>query len=419
MTHIKKEINIILKSFKNNNDITKGFIFSGKSGTGKTLMAKAIAGECDMDFIEITSHGSYLNDLEIIIKAILKKHKNCVLFIDEAEDIISKDMSKILKILDGFTSEKILLIIAGNDLSSFNKSLSRSGRIDQIINFSFPPSGDRIIHLKTLFSTLTEEEIKQIDNNLENFTHADIISINKQLKLEECDQDRTLKDNILNVIFKMKHKKDSNFQLGIEKNKISNSSNYKERIAYHEIGHLLVAYMGELTHKPISITIQNRTTNLVKKFDSIPILKDATIYGEVENKVNNIILTETDIYCEICYLLASSVFEKKYFGCYSNLCEVDFIQIGEKFDLLKRCRFIPYKWISSDNKFSQYKNHILNICEKFIIQIINENEDIIQNLKDKLFEKEILYEYEIRQIIPEKLISSKKLLIESYLKNSY
>ncbi|TLS35459.1 AAA family ATPase [Pseudalkalibacillus caeni] len=143
----------------------KGLLMEGPPGNGKTLFAKAIAGESNTPFFQISASdiedkyvGSGSKKIENIFKEVRKKVKEsgkAILFIDELDAIGSKrenrsvqetnqTINKLLTELDGFEKETNILVIGATNLASnLDTALTRSGRFDRIINVPKPNLNDR------------------------------------------------------------------------------------------------------------------------------------------------------------------------------------------------------------------------------------------------------------------------------------
>jgi|WetSurMetagenome_2_1015567.scaffolds.fasta_scaffold01273_10 transitional endoplasmic reticulum ATPase len=143
---------------------SRGILFSGLSGTGKTLMAKALAGETGLNFISIsgpTLFSKWLGESEKTLHEIFKKAKQsapCILFFDEIDALIPKrgDSSNEGGISDRVTSQffseldnmgdhsQVLILGATNRLNSLDPTLLRAGRLDYHIEFPIPTWKERL-----------------------------------------------------------------------------------------------------------------------------------------------------------------------------------------------------------------------------------------------------------------------------------
>lgn len=137
--------------------LPKGILLSGPPGCGKTLLARALAGECNCIFFY--KSGSEFEEMYLGIGSsrirklfnTAKKYKKAIIFIDEIDSIGFKwkdsgffhdfeTLNQLLTELDGFKSEdEIIIIGATNNIKILDPALLRSGRFDKIININ-PPS---------------------------------------------------------------------------------------------------------------------------------------------------------------------------------------------------------------------------------------------------------------------------------------
>lgn len=179
----------------------KGIILEGNPGNGKTLFAKALAGETDVKFIA-TKGADFQSAMMSMgarkIKMLFKKarkNKPCIIFIDEFDGIgerrnyagtgVDKENNRIitamLNEMDGFNSEDgILVIAATNSYSSLDPALIRPGRFDLKYNISNPDYNTRIklIELYTKKKVLNEKlEVKKMADAFDNLSSAAIEAI--------------------------------------------------------------------------------------------------------------------------------------------------------------------------------------------------------------------------------------------------
>ena len=195
MDELKKEMMIVVDILKNPKKYgekgirqTKGIILEGNPGNGKTLFAKALAEEANVNFIA-TKGADFQSAMMSMgaakIKTLFKKarkHKPCIIFIDEFDGIgerrnyagtgVDKENNRIittmLNEMDGFdTKDGILVIAATNSYSSLDPALIRPGRFDLKYNISNPDLNTRI----KLIELYTRG--KKIDNDLSKEKLAD------------------------------------------------------------------------------------------------------------------------------------------------------------------------------------------------------------------------------------------------------
>lgn len=166
-------------------DVDKGLILSGPPGVGKTVFAKALAAECDVELIagslgqwQATGH---LGDTLKAMRATFAKAKKAapsILFIDEIDsfgdrskfapdnkDYSTQVVNALLEQIDGVEGrEGVVIIGATNNLENIDPAILRSGRLDQVIEIGMPNASDRIAilaaHLKSDLATVDLEALK-------------------------------------------------------------------------------------------------------------------------------------------------------------------------------------------------------------------------------------------------------------------
>ena len=183
----------------------QAIILHGPPGNGKTLMARAIAGEAQVNFIETTGSNFVQKWVGLgaarvrELFALARKNKPCIIFIDEFEVLAPNrevmentagnseyhgTVNQLLSELDGFDEQKnkdLFLITATNYLKNIDAAVIRSGRFDRKVHIAFPSFADRVkileLHLKKI-SADPHIDSHAISSKLgDNFSGADIATL--------------------------------------------------------------------------------------------------------------------------------------------------------------------------------------------------------------------------------------------------
>ena len=238
--------------------IPRGVLLCGQPGTGKTLIAKAIAGEANVPFISMS--GSEFIEMfaglgasrvrKLFEKA--KKISPCIIFIDEIDAIGSRrnsnggaesennqTLNQLLVEMDGFdTDETIIVLAATNRPEMLDKALLRPGRFDRRITIGLPDLRGReaILKIHAKEKKFADDvNLKSIAEDTAGFTGADLANI-----LNEAAIIATINGN-LSITNKDIEDAVKKVTVGLEKQSRVISEKDKKLTAYHEAGHAIVS----------------------------------------------------------------------------------------------------------------------------------------------------------------------------------
>lgn len=238
--------------------IPKGVLLYGKPGTGKTLIAKAIAGEADVPFISMS--GSEFIEMfaglgasrvrKLFEKA--RKLSPCIVFIDEIDAIGSRrtsnsgaetennqTLNQLLVEMDGFSSEETIIVLAAtNRPEMLDKALLRPGRFDRQITIPTPDLKGRleILKIHSADKRIAENvNLESIAEDTAGFTGAELANILNEAAIiaTKGEHEDIEKEDIEEAVKKV--------TVGIEKRTRVYSEKDKKLTAYHEAGHAVVS----------------------------------------------------------------------------------------------------------------------------------------------------------------------------------
>jgi cell division protease FtsH len=260
-----KEIVDFLKNPKKFLDIgariPKGVILTGAPGTGKTLLARAVAGEASVPFFHLS--GSEFVEMFVGVGAsrvrdlfkMAKKAAPSIVFIDEIDavgrvrgtgvgggnDEREQTLNQILVEMDGFEpNEKVIVMAATNRADVLDPALLRPGRFDRKVILDLPDRSDRedILKIHSAKKPFAEDvDLKVIAERTPGFSGADLYSLMNEGAILAAREDRkkVAQFDLIRSIEKV--------MMGPERKSHLLSKKEKEITAYHEAGHALVASM--------------------------------------------------------------------------------------------------------------------------------------------------------------------------------
>lgn len=240
--------------------IPRGVLLAGDPGTGKTLMARAVAGEANVPFFSIS--GSEFAEMFVGVGASrvrdlfskAKKNAPSIIFIDEIDAVAHKrdarggagredeqTLNQILVEMDGFDNDSgVIVMAATNRVDMLDKALLRPGRFDRHVNVTLPERKDRLEILKVHFKGKPVEEnvdLEALAKKTAGSSGADLANIANEAAITAAREGhKAISNSDVTEAFE---------RVAIGPERKSKVMNEKERkiTAYHEAGHAIVGHV--------------------------------------------------------------------------------------------------------------------------------------------------------------------------------
>jgi cell division protease FtsH len=430
----KEEIQEIVDFLKNpkkytvlGGKIPKGALLVGSPGTGKTLLAKAVAGEAKVPFFSLS--GSDFVEMFVGVGAsrvrdLFKQAKDkspSIIFIDEIDaigrargknnftgsnDERENTLNQLLTEMDGFgTNTNVIVLAATNRADVLDKALMRAGRFDRQIYVDLPDLNERReifkVHLKPLKSVKTLD-VEFLAKQTPGFSGADIANVCNEAALIAARKNKKSvgKQDFLDAVDRIVG--------GLEKKNKIVTPEEKKTIAFHEAGHAIVSWLLEHAAPLVKVTIVPRGQSL-----------GAAWYLPEERMI---VRTE-QMLDEMCAALGGRAAEKIMFdkistGALSDLEKVTrqaraMVSVYGLNDTLGNITYYDSTGQMENSFTKPYSEKTAQVIDKEISDIIEmqykracdllkKNKNKLKQLAERLLEKEVIFKDDLFNILGER-----------------
>lgn len=409
--------------------IPKGVLLIGAPGTGKTLVAKAVAGEADRPFFSIS--GSDFVEMFVGVGASrvrdmfdqAKKHAPCIIFMDEIDavgrhrgagiggghDEREQTLNQLLVEMDGFdTAEGVILIAATNRPDVLDRALMRPGRFDRRIVIDLPDIKGRFeilkVHAKKIKLDNTVD-LMNIARNTPGSSGADLANILNEAALLAARKGRSA------VTGKDVDEACDKVKYGKERKSLELDQNEKRTTAYHESGHAIVALFVKCADPVDKVTIIPRGLSL-----------GATHFMPKKNRVS---YWKKELIDQLAVLLGGRAAEEVFVGDMSSGAQMDITQATRlarsmvcEWGMTDALGLVAYDERSESGQYLgmpnyQEKNYseetakyideevrkILDTAHQEAIRIVEEKSALVELMTNMLMEFETLDRDDIQKIL--------------------
>ena len=397
--------------------LPKGALLVGPPGTGKTLIAKAVAGEAKVPFLSVS--GSTFVEMFVGMGAAkvrdlfkeAEKMAPCIIFIDEIDSIgKSRDnqmqsndereqtLNQLLTEMDGFdTSKGIVILGATNRPEILDKALLRPGRFDRRVIVDRPDLKGRIailnVHSKDVKMS-PEVNLESVAKGTPGAVGADLANIVNEaaLRAVRSGRETVIQEDLeeaVEVIIAGKEKKDRIL-----------SKKEREVVAFHEVGHALVAGLLEGTDPVHKITIVPRTMGALGYTMQLP-------------EEEKYLVSKEELMNQIMVMLGGRAAEEEVFNLVSTGASNDIERatqtarnmvtiygMTDNFDMMAlesvQNRYLDGRAVRncSEETSTLVDKEVLSIireCHQKAREILRENRDLLDKISEYLLEKETIF----------------------------
>ncbi|ANQ08421.1 ATPase [Plasmodium coatneyi] len=412
----------------------KGALLCGAPGTGKTLLAKAVAGEANVpffnisgsDFIEVFVGIGPSRVRELFAQA--RKHAPSIIFIDEIDAVGRKrskggfagggnderenTLNQMLVEMDGFhtSNDKVVVLAGTNRVDILDPAITRPGRFDRIVHISKPDINERSeifqVHLKNLklHHTLDIENISYLLASLTpGFVGADIANVVNEGAIQ-CAR----RSNMVGVQVKDFESAIERVIGGLPKSSSLISPLEKKIISYHETGHALIGWLLEYADPVLKVSILPRSNGAL---------------GYSQHLSEEVMLFSRDaILDKVAVILGGRAAEELFIGKITTGAIDDLNKVTQlsysyvsQYGMNKEIGLVSFQ-PNSSSEYSFYRPHseclahlidnevrcLIETQYNRVKSILLKHEKQVHKLADLLFQKETISYHDIVQCIGER-----------------
>src|SRR5210317_306427 len=385
--------------------IPRGALLAGDPGTGKTLLARAIAGESSVPFVQCSAASFIEMFVGVGAKRVrelfqqARENQPCIVFIDEIDavgkqrsaggmpgnDEREQTINQLLTEMDGFDNETgIVVIAATNRIDILDEALLRPGRFDRKIQVSLPSvrGREKILGVHARDKTLAEDvELSKIAKQTTGFSGADLANLLNECAIKAVkDAGGTINNEIIEDVYQR-------IVVGA-KGDVKFSMQKKELVAYHEAGHAIVGVLAPDYDTVRKVSIMPRGA-----------AGGVTFFQPSEENAESAMYTREYLLSQIRVALGGRAAEEVVYGRekVTTGASSDYAMVYQ----IAREMLTTYGFGTHKFDYTQMSpeatylvdmeiNDLVEKCYDDTVSMVLEHREELEQLKDKLIEEEIV-----------------------------